>query len=98
MSNLVPLWVGWSLIRAFYRLWPEGEKYSADSFCKHPVVAVAHAEVVVGVAQAVKFQGGTELLLHFFGQLCMVEGNVMLGIGESGQQRATAFRWLVDWL
>ena len=41
---------------------------------KHPVIAVAHAEVVVGVAQAVKFQGGAELLLHFFGQLCMVEG------------------------
>ena len=58
---------------------------------KHPVIAVAHAEVVVGVAQAVKFQGGAELLLHFFGQLCMVEGNVMLGIGESGQQGTAAF-------
>lgn len=42
-------------------------------FGKHPVVTVAHAEVVVSIAQTVKFQGGTELLLHFFGQLRMVE-------------------------
>ena len=66
---------------------------------EYPVVTVANTKVVVGIAQAMKFQGGTELLLHFLGQLGMVEGNIMLGIGKSGQQGSRSFfRWLVDWL
>ena len=77
--QLVPLWVGWSLMRAFLLGdgWKQGN-VQQTVLGKYPVVAITNAEVVISVAQAVEFQGGAELLLHLIGQLGVVEGDVVL--------------------